>query len=85
MAQPRRQAARAPASPTSRTCWSFRGSKQDWRGACICKDAPPDLFAAVGSGYNRLFVIPSRGLVIVRQGENAKFSDAEFLRRILRP
>ena len=57
--------------------------KQDWRGACIGKDAPPDLFAAVGSGYNRLFVIPSRGLVIVRQGENAKFSDAEFLRRIL--
>ena len=59
--------------------------KQDWRGACLCKNAPTDLFAAVGSGYNRLFVIPSRGLVIVRQGENAKFSDAEFLRRILRP
>jgi CubicO group peptidase (beta-lactamase class C family) len=58
--------------------------KQDWRGVCICKDAPPDLFAAVGSGYNRLFVIPSRGLVIVRQGKDANFSDAEFLRLILR-
>lgn len=59
--------------------------RQDWRGACLCRSAPPDLFAAVGSGYQRLFVIPSRGLVIVRQGADARFSDAEFLRRILRP
>ena len=41
------------------------------------------MVAAVGSGYNRLFVIPSLGLVIVRQGSDARFSDAEFLRRIL--
>jgi len=59
--------------------------KQNWRGACIAKDAPPDLYAAVGSAYNRLFVIPSLDVVIVRQGQNAKFSDAEFLRTILRP
>ena len=59
--------------------------KQDWCGVCLCRDAPADLAASVGSGYQRLFVIPSRGLVIVRQGENAPFSDAEFLRRILSP
>ena len=58
--------------------------EQDWRTRCICRSAPTDLEAVVGSGYQRLFVIPSLDLVIVRQGANAKFSDAEFLRRILR-
>lgn len=57
---------------------------QDWHQRCICRSAPPDLVAAVGSGYQRLFVIPSLDLVIVRQGSDARFSDAEFLRRILR-
>jgi len=59
--------------------------QQDWHQRCICSSAPADLVAAVGSGYQRLFVIPSLGLVIVRQGDNARFSDAEFLRRILQP
>ena len=57
---------------------------QDWHQRCICRSAPADLVAAVGSGYQRLFVIPSLELVIVRQGSDAPFSDAEFLRRILR-
>ncbi len=56
---------------------------QDWHQRCICRSAPSDLVAAVGSGYQRLFVIPSLELVIVRQGDHARFSDAEFLRRIL--
>ncbi len=58
-------------------------NQQDWHQRCICHSAPPDLYAAVGSGYQRLFVIPSLDLIIVRQGSDAKFSDAEFLRRIL--
>ena len=58
--------------------------QQDWHQRCICNNAPNDLVAAVGSGYNRLFVIPSLGLVIVRQGSDARFSDAEFLTRLLR-
>lgn len=57
--------------------------KQSWKRACLCKDAPPDLIACIGSGYQRLFAIPSRELVIVRQGQNAKFSDGDFLRTIL--
>ena len=58
--------------------------EQDWHQRCICRDAPTDMVAAVGSGYQRLFVIPSLALVIVRQGSDARFSDAEFLRRLLR-
>jgi CubicO group peptidase (beta-lactamase class C family) len=57
--------------------------KQNWRNSCICRDAPPDLVASVGSGYQRLFVIPSLELVVVRQGVNAKFSDGDFLRLLL--
>lgn len=60
-------------------------ARQEWRGLCLCRAAPADLVAAVGSGYQRLFVIPSLDAVIVRQGSDAKFSDAEFLRVILRP
>ncbi len=54
-----------------------------WTDVCICKDAPADMVVALGSGYQRLFVIPSSQAIIVRQGSNAKFSDAHFLRLIL--
>lgn len=54
-----------------------------WADVCICKDAPADMVVALGSGYQRLFIIPSLNAVIVRQGSNAKFSDAYFLRLVL--
>jgi CubicO group peptidase (beta-lactamase class C family) len=54
-----------------------------WADVCICKDAPADMVVALGSGYQRLFVIPSLKAIIVRQGSNARFSDAQFLRLIL--
>jgi CubicO group peptidase (beta-lactamase class C family) len=54
-----------------------------WSNVCICKDAPADMVVALGSGYQRLFVIPSLKAVIVRQGSNARFSDAHFLRLVL--
>jgi len=54
-----------------------------WTDVCICKDAPADMVVALGSGYQRLFVIPSLKATIVRQGSNAKFSDAHFLRLVL--
>lgn len=57
--------------------------RQDWRGAVICRDAPADLVACVGSGYQRLFVIPALELVVVRQGGGGRFSDARFLRLLL--
>jgi CubicO group peptidase (beta-lactamase class C family) len=57
--------------------------RQDWREACLCRDAPRDLIAAIGSGYQRMFIVPSMNLVIVRQGrDDSRFSDAHFLRLI---
>jgi len=58
-------------------------SRQDWRKPCLCRAAPSDLVAAIGSGYQRLFVIPSMDLVVVRQGVDAAFRDGEFLRLLL--
>jgi CubicO group peptidase (beta-lactamase class C family) len=54
-----------------------------WLGVCICKDAPADMVVALGSHYQRLFVIPSLKTVIVRQGSGGNFSDAHFLRLVL--
>jgi CubicO group peptidase (beta-lactamase class C family) len=54
--------------------------RQNWSGVCISRDAPSDLIAAIGSGYQRLFVIPSRELIVVRFGNGARCPDAEFLR-----
>jgi CubicO group peptidase (beta-lactamase class C family) len=53
-----------------------------WADVCICRDAPTDMVVALGSGYQRLFIIPSLSATIVRQGSNAKFSDAHFLRLV---
>ena len=58
-------------------------SRQDWHDACLCRDAPRDLVACVGSGYQRLYVIPSLDLIVVRQGRGGRFSDAQFLRLLL--
>lgn len=57
--------------------------RQDWRDACFCRAAPPDLVASIGSGYQRLYAIPSLSLIVVRQGEGGRFSDARFLRLLL--
>jgi CubicO group peptidase (beta-lactamase class C family) len=54
-----------------------------WTGVCICKDAPADMVVALGSHYQRLFIIPSLKAIIVRQGSGGNFSDAQFLRLML--
>ena len=55
-------------------------SASSWKNACISKRAPADLIAMVGSHGQRLYVIPSRSLVIARQGMGGNFRDGEFLR-----
>jgi len=57
--------------------------RAQWTDICICKDAPADMVVALGSGYQRLFIVPSLKAIIVRQGLNARFSDAHFLRLLL--
>jgi CubicO group peptidase (beta-lactamase class C family) len=58
--------------------------RQNWSHACLCRDAPNDLVACIGSGRQRLYVIPSMEVVVVRHGAGGSFSDAAFLRLLLR-
>lgn len=58
---------------------------QNWKDACLCKDAPEDLLACIGSNSQRLYAVPSLKLVIVRQGRDQGFSDADFLRLLFPP
>lgn len=53
---------------------------QDWHDACLCHAAPRDLIASIGSHGQRVYVVPSMELIVVRQGERADFSDRTFLR-----
>src|SRR5437868_11185521 len=61
----------------------LRWQDAQWTNVCICRDAPADMVVGLGSGYQRLFVIPSLEAIIVRQGSSARFSDARFLRLVL--
>jgi len=62
----------------------LRWESARWTDVCICKDAPSDMVVALGSHYQRLFIIPSLKAIVVRQGSEAKFSDAHFLRLLFR-
>jgi len=44
---------------------------------------PRDLIAAIGSGHQMLYMIPSQDLVIVRFADGEAFSDGDFLSRLL--
>ncbi len=57
--------------------------RQSWGGTVLCRNAPSDVVACIGSGYQRLYVIPSMNLVVVRHGSGARFSDAHFLRLLV--
>ena len=54
--------------------------RQSWGGTVLCRAAPSDVMACIGSGDQRLYVIPSMNLVVVRNGSGRRFSDAQFLR-----
>lgn len=53
---------------------------QSWREACLCRSAPADLIACIGSYGQRLYIVPSMKLVIVRLAEDSKPNDAQMLR-----
>jgi CubicO group peptidase (beta-lactamase class C family) len=56
-----------------------------WRDGCLSRVAPADLLAMVGTRGQRVYVVPSQDVVVIRLGEGAGFSDAEFLRRLFGP
>ena len=59
--------------------------RSDWADVANSSELPNDLVAACGAGKQRLYIIPSRKLVVVRQGGFAArgFSDTLFLERLL--
>jgi len=57
--------------------------RQSWGGAVLSRAAPSEVVACIGSGYQRLYVIPSMSLVVVRNGSGRRFSDAQFLRLLV--
>jgi len=59
--------------------------QQSWRNACLCRAAPVDLIACIGSYGQRLYIVPSLKLVIVRLAKDSKPNDAEMLRLLFAP
>jgi CubicO group peptidase (beta-lactamase class C family) len=75
-------------APTPRANWIPKVLRGRFaaRGPVLWPDGPQDLVAAVGFRDNRLYVIPSRGLVVVRLGYgHPDFNDAALLRAVLGP
>jgi CubicO group peptidase (beta-lactamase class C family) len=54
---------------------------EDWRGACLSRNAPVDLVCSLGSTFQRLYLVPSMDLIVVHHGKPGhEFRDYEFLR-----
>ena len=53
-----------------------------WRQGCLSLVAPPDMVAMIGSLGQRVYVVPSLDLVVIRLGDRQNFNDAKFLRRL---
>jgi CubicO group peptidase (beta-lactamase class C family) len=52
-------------------------------GDQLYSGGPSDIYAAFGTSQQRLYVIPSHDLVIVRFGAGSPYSDGDFLSRLL--
>jgi len=59
-------------------------SAMAWTTSCLSRKAPNDLIAMVGSYGQRVYISPSRKLVIVRLGNGISFRDPEFLNAFFR-
>lgn len=59
--------------------------EQSWRHACLCRKAPADLIACIGSYGQRLYLVPSQKLLIIRLAYDKKPDDAHMLRLLFAP
>ena len=61
-------------------------SGPEWQRTCLSRSAPPDMVSMVGSGGQRVYVVPSWHMVIVRighpGGRSAGFRDPDFFRAL---
>ncbi|MCI0749086.1 MAG: hypothetical protein L0Y32_00890, partial [Nevskiales bacterium] len=57
-----------------------RESNATATGGWVYPNGMPELYMAGGAGGNRLYVIPSKNMVIVRLGETQRFVDGVFFR-----
>jgi CubicO group peptidase (beta-lactamase class C family) len=60
----------------------LKPAEVDWSRVCLCRAAPADLAAMLGSSGQRVYVSRSMRLVVVRLGEGKAFRDGEFLRHL---
>ncbi len=51
-----------------------------WRLGCLSLFAPADMVAMIGSRGQRVYIVPSLDLVVIRLGTGRGFNDAMFLR-----
>lgn len=54
-------------------------TREDWSHLCLSNRAPRDLICMAGSGGQRIYVIPSLQVVVVRLGRHSGFKDPGFL------
>ncbi len=59
-----------------------RGAMDEIANAGI-SDGVSDLYMAAGAANQRLYIIPSLDMVVVRQGRLGEYSDRDFLKRLL--
>jgi len=57
-------------------------SGAEWQRTCLSRSAPPDMVCMVGSGGQRVYVVPSWRMVIVRLGHSGGFRDPDFFRAL---
>jgi len=55
-----------------------------WRQGCLSKHTPTDLVAMIGTRGQRVYLVPSHDLAIIRFGQSPGYSDADFLAALFR-
>ena len=63
----------------------------DWKNSCLCKNGPNDLLAMIGTTGQRVYIVPSYGLTIIRLSsgqidlapKKSLFNDSIFFQKLL--